>query len=289
MNERSIMKAKLYQRLTFTLTLGLLFAAQPLRAPAQMTTTGSGNIIAGTSGSLTFNEHTATTLTSATAWSWCNFNTGVCSSGDLREMNGYLETRKDDGHGPTILQVKANRRRLAPSDLAPAGYVKLAKSVGLETPAEEAEVLEAISDAGLGVYSFAKVDDYLYRQALKLGARYRWVWKPVGAEAATQIGFTRKEDHAGVVMATAYQRDVPVRVLQEIAKLKGCLAEAIFLVSDYEVVKPDPFLAITTKALLDQGKIWIVDQWDEPGFTEKAEPVAVPVPATPRTDLVASR
>ena len=44
------------------------------------------------------------------------------------------------------------------------------------------------------------------------------------------------------------------------------MPEAMLIVSDYETVKPDPFLAVTTPALLAAGKIWIVAVWDEPNF-----------------------
>ncbi len=39
-------------------------------------------------------------------------------------------------------------------------------------------------------------------------------------------------------------------------------------------MKPDPFLAITTGRLMEQHKIWVIEQWQEPtwddGLAERA-------------------
>lgn len=255
-------------RLALSLTLAALFCVQPAGTQAQ----------------------TFTTATAGTATRFGMFNG---TRWVLSERDATLETRIDDGRGPTLVQVKHSRHPLNRADLAPAEYAKTAASLGLEVPAEEATLLQALNDNHLGTYNFAKVDDYLYRQALKLGTRYRWVWEPVGAaglKAVNESGadYDAKAD-LGLVMAREYQRPVPLRVLNEMKALRGCLAGAVFLVSDYEAVKPDPFLAVTTEKLLSAGKIWIVDQWDEPGFTDKAEPVSVPTPPPAPTTQVAQR
>jgi hypothetical protein len=70
----------------------------------------------------------------------------------------------------------------------------------------------------------------------------------------------------GFISPNEYAQSVPYRVLGEMKVLMEAVPEALFLISDYEAIKPDPFLAVTTEKLLGAGKIWIVSQWDEPGF-----------------------
>jgi hypothetical protein len=193
-------------------------------------------------------------------------------------QSGTAETRKDDGHGPTLIQVRDSARRLNRNELAPAQYIVLAKSVGVEP--EEAELLQAIHDADLTIYDFSKVDNYLYRQALKQKADMHWVWKPVRDADLARIvenGTVNWQSIAnmGVVFAKLYSQQVPMHVLAEMKVILETVPDAMFMISDYEVVKPDPFLAVTTKKLLGADKIWIIDQWDEPGFGSDAEPERV--------------
>lgn len=195
------------------------------------------------------------------------------ASGYLRACGGgpSYETRKDDGKGPTLLQVKSTARGLLTRELPPADYVPLAKSAGIDGPViEQARMLEMIHNLELHVYDWKRVDEYLYRQALRQGTLVRWVWKPVRTpdiEKVAPMSLLTKEG-VGMVDAKLYARPLPVRILKRIKEIECEMPDAVFLVSDYEVVKPDPFLAISTKSLLDAGKIWIVEQWQEPGFSE---------------------
>jgi hypothetical protein len=189
------------------------------------------------------------------------------------------ETRKLDTRGPTLAQVRQAAHHLTPGQLAPLSYTELARSVGVQIPADEADILKAIHDAGLPVYEFDKVDAYLYRQALKQGAQTRWVWKPArdsDFEAINSDTLWRDRAGIGFIHPAVYVQRLPIRVLAEMKAVLASIPEAVFLVSDYEVMKPDPFLAISTPKLLQSGKIWIVSQWDEPGFTE-AEPTSVQI------------
>ncbi len=187
------------------------------------------------------------------------------------------ETRKPDGRGPTIAQIRNAAHRITPRELAPVSYATLAKELGMEASTDEAQVLQVISDAGLPVYDFAKVDGYLYRQALKQGADMRWVWRPArdkDAKAIIASGQSwRSSATLGLVSTATYRQSVPYRVLSEMKLLAEAIPGALFLISDFEALKPDPFLAVTTDSLLSAGKIWIVSQWDEPGFGEGSQGV----------------
>ena len=59
---------------------------------------------------------------------------------------------------------------------------------------------------------------------------------------------------------------MPERVLVEVRDLLAEVPDLVLLVSDYEVLRPDPFLAVTTRALLESGQLWVVDRWDEPDW-----------------------
>jgi len=189
-----------------------------------------------------------------------------------------LETRKDDGKGPTIIQVDRSAKIIKVAQLAPVGYMDLAVKIGL-TPSpvmDEANLLDAISTVGLHVYDWTTVDEYLYRKALRQGAHMRWVWKPLReadlqsahmANAAS--GFTIPR--VGYIFAEQYAQEVPLRILMDVKAILDADPSAKFFISDYETIKPDPFLMVTTEKLLKAGKCWIIDRWDEPGFSEASQ------------------
>lgn len=187
------------------------------------------------------------------------------------------ETRKPHVPMLTIAAVRDASRSLSHAELAPTEYLTLAKSVGLTSAAtDEARVLDVIDQIGLKVYDFGKVDEYLYGHALKQGAQAHWVWKPMREADLKEVqesGASLRVTKEGLVYPKQYSHKIPERVLLDVCNLLETMPDAVLLVSDYEVIKPDPFLAITTKKLLNEGKVWIVEQWDEPGFTEKGQPV----------------
>ena len=187
------------------------------------------------------------------------------------------ETRKPLRPGVTLAQVKYSAKPVVQSRLAPRTYLKLASLVGLISPAtDEARMLDYIFESGTKVYDFALVDKYLYNKALKEGTQVRWVWKPLREKDRSAIGNSRDSRTAGLMFPKQYGHAVPERVLAHVAGILEKLPDAVFLVSDYEVIKPDPFLAITTEKLLGEGKIWIVDVWAEPGFTDAVVTAAEP-------------
>ena len=195
----------------------------------------------------------------------------ACSSGPS------YETRKNDSKGPTLLQVKNSAKRFTVDELPPVGYVNIARSAGIDPGSpvlDEARVMNMIDGLGLKVYSFDKVDNYLYRKALSQGTNMRWVWKPVRSKDLND-SFKQNDKatlpNVGMLYAKMYSRQVPVSVLKLMKEMECEMSDVMFMISDYEVVKPDPFLAVTTKSLLESGKIYIIFQWDEPGFKDGPE------------------
>ena len=198
-----------------------------------------------------------------------------------------VESRKDDGKGPTLAQVRFSARRLAGKQLPPLHYATLARSLGIEPSADEAEMLLVLDKLGVKVYDFDKVDNYLYRQCLRKGIRYRWVWKPVNDKF---LDFVRQSHQAwserpkvGLIADSVYQNVIPIQALETMKNVLANMPDAKFMVSDAAIV--DPFLAVTSEHLLAAGKIWIIAQWDEPGFGEEPQdampemqigPVALP-------------
>lgn len=207
----------------------------------------------------------------------------VCDSDGhcyTRSSGSYLgEDRKDDGKGPTSEQLRQSAHLISATERPPAGYRSLAAEVGLipSRTSDEAAVLDGIAQEGLRVYDYEKVDGYLWRKAAREGAHARWVWKPLRGRdenAITERAYSAANvlvAKVGYVINQQYQQEVPARVLAELKCMIADIPDALFLVSDYEVIKPDPFLAVTTPKLLQAGKIWIVDRWDEPGFTESGK------------------
>jgi len=227
------------------------------------------------SGTIRFDDHPlALTSGGATVtWDdalghWVSINGNLVVAGNLSVSSAH----KDDGHGPTLLQVKASAHPIRDAELAPASYVDLATSIGVEAPASEARIIRVIHDADLPVYSFDKVDGYLWRAALKAGPNTRWVWKPLrhaDIQSILDAGVNWHERAGvGTIVADKYARRVPIEILATMKSVLDSAPDAVFFVSDYETVKPDPFLAVTTRELLGAGKLWIVAQWGEPGFSE---------------------
>lgn len=67
----------------------------------------------------------------------------------------------------------------------------------------------------------------------------------------------------GTVVNSVYLHAIPFACLLTVKKIADAFPDAQFLVSDYEVQRPDPFLAVT---LPDTPELFVIERWDEPGF-----------------------
>lgn len=67
----------------------------------------------------------------------------------------------------------------------------------------------------------------------------------------------------GSLSAALYIHPIPLPVLLTVKKIDAEFPDALFFASDYEVHKPDPFLAVTLPLVKE---LFIIERWDEPGF-----------------------
>lgn len=171
----------------------------------------------------------------------------------------------------TVKHVDASRLPISRAHLAPASYIKLAHVIDMDAPSvSEARMLEALTDLAIPAYDFDKVDAYLQQQAAKVSQNAYWVWHPMRRKDANSMnvtGYTHWSETTGNIDASKiYSRQLPEDAMLVAASILAKMPEAIFLVSDYEIKRPDPFLAVSTTDLLSAGKLWVVARWDEPGF-----------------------
>lgn len=199
----------------------------------------------------------------------------------------FVSERKPKLPLQTIAQVRSYLAPVSKSLLATVAYLKVAKEIGLESAStDEAKLAQALQDRDVKIYNFDRVDAYLYNKAGAQsgnGVTYRWVWKAMRPKDKDKLvanedassGTNAFYEGMGLVRFDLYKNAIPQRVIEAAACILDDAPDAILLVSDYEAVKPDPFLAITTPRMLAAHKIFIIDQWDEPGFNDGKEPVTI--------------
>jgi hypothetical protein len=136
-------------------------------------------------------------------------------------------------------------------------YAALARELGISTQVVNDERLKAVlAEECIPVYDMAAVKKYMDSTVNNEKARgaslgLKWIWTPL-----------RKSDAGG---GNCYVHPVPLPVLLTVKKLVDRLGtdSVEFFVTDYEVVKPDPFLAVRAKG--SQTK-YVIERWDEPSF-----------------------
>jgi hypothetical protein len=246
------------------IAIGILALALTAFGQTTLTCSGPCGGSSGTAGAITATWNNASNAV------WVD-NNGMIISGAGVVGN----TRKPKTPLMTIALVRNSAKPLPATALAPSTYLKLAASIGLSSAAtDEARLTMAISDLGLKVYDFNKVDEYLFDQAYKINPNTRWVWKPMreadmhAIAAVSPGGWISQRSGMGTVESKQYAQKIPAGVLATIGAVLEKMPDAVFMVSDYETVKPDPFLCVTTGKLAPEGKIWIISQWDEPGFSD---------------------
>jgi hypothetical protein len=245
-----------------------------------------GQTVRSTTDGITYSSTISGGIMGATHYSCFD---GNCVGGAT--FNPWAETRKPIVPMPTIASVLKSAKLVSLEGQPDQHYLRAAKAIKFESPAtDEAELLEAIQTHGLPLYDSKKVDEYLYNQALHMKAHTQWVWKPMRNEDSNVPSVSYGSTTQGTrIYPAVYDKAVPERVLEDVACLISDAADLnlIFLVSDFEVIKPDPFLAVSTEKLLRQGKIFIVEQWDEPGFNDGRSPLVHEKTLGPQT--IASR
>lgn len=154
---------------------------------------------------------------------------------------------------------------IRPQDMVvPRSYEQLAKKLGVCVAGQAAgtsvkinnDFMQFLSDHGLVLYDRVSVSKFLKQKAGKRNV----VWRPL-READKAKSKSRWEDRP----VSQYKKAVPYPVLLLVQDILEKFPMAKFYVSDYQVVRPDPFLEVRLN-----GKRYVVEHWDEPEFGIKA-------------------
>lgn len=162
-----------------------------------------------------------------------------------------------------------------------AAYRRTANAVGFEpTALVEAEVLAFMAEQKIRRYPLEKVAKYLRFRAKKDGGPYTvWGWKALrsvdaveSVKGSEQAWFDRGNvyipptilTHGGAI-AGQYEHAIPLRVLGRVEQFVQQFGDKVkFLVSDYAVQRPDPFIAVVPSRGVHEPIVF--DVWDEPDF-----------------------
>ena len=163
--------------------------------------------------------------------------------------------------------VEAPERQQVADPGAGDEYFKLATKLGIKSAKVTQARLEAfLHTECMGLYEYSKVAAYMKSIASKEGKV--WVWKPLRAKDALNNQTTvYSHDHGRVMGGSVYPHEIPLPVLMSIDKIATAFPEALFMVSDYAVPRPDPFVGVTTREMFEHdGTILIFEKFNEPGF-----------------------
>ncbi len=136
-------------------------------------------------------------------------------------------------------------------------YIALAKELGISNDAMLKTQLEQfLAEEHIDVYLMQAVHAYmddLVAKEQKQGLT--WGWRPLRP--------FDKSDNIPYRLSGTYAKPVPYPVLLTVKRITDVFGKALsFFVSDYEVVKPDPFLMVTAQGLPQ----YVIERWDEPKF-----------------------
>jgi hypothetical protein len=160
-------------------------------------------------------------------------------------------------------------------------YVRVARELGFEPPSlVDLKLGMFLQQQEIPCYDNQKVDHHLREWVERehgpngpfgtFETRHYWCWKPLSKDAtkhkslSARLGAMVSEQH-GDVTSIPYDKHVPIEALKTAQRIKvGAPCEVEFFVSDYQAVRPDPFLMVRAAG----GKReFVVAHWDEPGFS----------------------
>lgn len=121
-------------------------------------------------------------------------------------------------------------------------------------------VVEFLLDSGLPLYDNQAVGRYMDGLCIALtrsnhfhtGSEYTWEWVALRKKDAPHFGYP------------LYQHLVPMEMLQRVKTISAKFPTAIFAVTDYAAVNPDPFICFRTSP--EDHEQYVFGVWDEPGF-----------------------
>jgi len=155
-----------------------------------------------------------------------------------------------------------------------AVYEKICGSIGFE-PADllYTRILAFFKEKRIRVFDYGEVSAYMKQKAEKEDKV--WFWRPL--RPADVIAGWRWDNGVNPVSGAfnhdyynpvrwecrPYAKAVPLRVLARVEQIHRQFGDRVkFLVTDYAVPQPDPFIAVEA---LDMPRT-IFDYWDEPNF-----------------------
>jgi hypothetical protein len=140
-------------------------------------------------------------------------------------------------------------------------YVALSKKLGttcgeitkIQRSKEVEEFKKFLHGLKIITYSSEDVERFMDNEVKRLHQR-NWDWCPL-----------RESDYTGSSYGSyLYQKPVPITALQKVEKIienYHSPQNLYFYVSDFNVERPDPFLAVQIC-----GELIVIDHWDEPTF-----------------------
>lgn len=250
--------------------------------------TGSAVLSTGTGSAVAISQDPNIRWATTPQIVWTDGTRAVLSNGEWLPLSSVSGGSAIPKHRHwKISEIKASAKPVDSARLVPMSYLVKAQRIHLESAAtNEAEMLTALNDLGVKLYNAESVSQYLYDKAHDKGANVEWVWKPMrdlDANSFTQVGFSFADAFGGRYSNQLYVHAIPERVVSLASLVLEHMPDAKFLVSDYEVRKPDPFLAVTTAKMAAAGKFFIIAAWDEPGYMEPPSMEFGPTSARPGT------
>lgn len=139
-------------------------------------------------------------------------------------------------------------------------YEALAAEVGLENGGlREGRLIRVLQKLEIRIYPLQQVRAYLHKMR---GMNNFWCWKALRKKDG-QVVRCNNWMSDGAVWDKIYQGRVPAHALEMVLRIEAELPTGYgFFVSDYEAVRPDPFLMVCGAGTTH----YVIDAWDEPGF-----------------------
>lgn len=140
----------------------------------------------------------------------------------------------------------------------PEEYLALRAKIGMGRPQPANRLAQYLEEKGIPVYPTALVSKFLAREAAKEQKRQRKA-KTLPDNQTIQVIWVGHGE---------YRRHVPYPVLKLMAEIKEAMppTENVgFWISDYQAVRPDPFLSV---GIIYNGRWeqYVVAHWDEPNW-----------------------
>ncbi|MHA1952165.1 MAG: hypothetical protein ACW987_20165 [Candidatus Thorarchaeota archaeon] len=138
-------------------------------------------------------------------------------------------------------------------------YAKVSKRIGYESASLfHIEFKSFLKEESIPIYNYNDVQDFLVGEVIKLrvetgSSHYSLSWVPMREQ---------DRDLHDAYEPLPYTKTIPLFALLLVDKIHSRFGDKVkFQVSDYEAIKPDPFLRVNVG-----DSYYVIAHWDEPGF-----------------------